>query len=110
MINNDPNNDPNNDRYYYTLYHQSEDGSEWKIDLSIWISDPPHVERPPPADLIARLEDETRHAILWVKDHWYARPEYRMSVYSVDIYDAVLDHGVRTPGEFAAFLRAREQI
>jgi hypothetical protein len=33
-----------------------------------------------------------------------------MSVYSMDIYDAVLDHGVRTPSEFAAFLRAREQI
>jgi hypothetical protein len=30
-----------------------------------------------------------------------------MTVYSVDIYDAVLDHGVRTPEEFAAYLRER---
>ncbi len=102
-----PANDPNDDRYYYALFYQSDGGHEWKIDISIWIADPPHVERLPPSSLIARLNDETRLAILWIKDHWFARPEYRMTVYSVDIYDAVLDHGVRTPEEFAAYLRER---
>ena len=102
-----PTDDPNEDRYYYALFYQSEDGSEWKIDISIWIADPPHVERLPADDLITRLNDATRLAILWIKDQWFARPEYRMTVYSVDIYDAVLDHGVRTPEEFAAYLRER---
>lgn len=102
-----PTNDPNDDRYYYALFYQGVDGHEWKIDLSIWIADPPHVERLPPSSLIARLNDATRLAILWIKDQWFARPEYRMTVYSVDIYDAVLDHGVRTPEEFAAYLRER---
>jgi hypothetical protein len=101
--------DPRDDRYYYALFYQSENGHEWKVDISIWIADPPHVERLPPANLVARLNDETRLAILWIKDQWYARPEYRMTVSSVDIYDAVLDHGVRAPTEFAAYLRAREQ-
>jgi hypothetical protein len=102
-----PANDPNDDRYYYALFYQSDGSHEWKIDISIWISDPPHVERLPPSSLIARLNDETRLAILWIKDQWFARPEYRMTVSSVDIYDAVLDHGVRTPEEFAAYLRER---
>jgi hypothetical protein len=88
---------------------QGEDGHAWKIDISIWIATPPHVERLRPADLIARLSDATRLAILWIKDEWFARPEYRVTVSSADIYDAVLDHGVRTPAAFAAFLLAREQ-
>jgi hypothetical protein len=103
-----PAHDPNDDRYYYALSYQGDDGHEWKIDLSIWIADPPHVERLPSADFVMRVNDETRLAILWIKDQWFARPEYRKTVYSVDIYDAVLDHGVRTPDEFAAYLRARE--
>jgi hypothetical protein len=103
-----PAQDPNDDRYYYALFYQGDDGHEWKIDLSIWIADPPHVERLPSADFVMRVNDETRLAILWIKDQWFARPEYRKTVYSVDIYDAVLDHGVRTPDEFAAYLRARE--
>jgi hypothetical protein len=102
-----PANDPNDDRYYYALFYQGAGGHEWKIDISIWIADPPHVERLPSSSLIARLNDETRLAILWIKDQWFARPEYRVTVYSVDIYDAVLDHGVRTPEEFAAYLRER---
>jgi hypothetical protein len=104
-----PANAPNDDRYYYALFYQGAGGHEWKIDISIWIADPPHVERLPPSSLIARLNDETRLAILWIKDQWFARPEYRIAVSSVDIYDAVLDDGVRTPEEFAAYLRAREQ-
>lgn len=105
-----PANDPNNDRYYYALFYQGGDGHEWKIDISIWIATPPHVERLPYSELIARLNDETRLAILWIKDQWFARPEYRMTVSSVDLYDAVLDHGVRTPDEFTAYLRAREKV
>jgi hypothetical protein len=104
-----PTNDPNDDRYYYALFYQSDGDHEWKIDISIWIADPPHVERLPPSSLIGRLNDETRLSILWIKDQWFARPEYRVTISSVDIYDAVLDHGVRTPEEFAAYLRARGQ-
>jgi hypothetical protein len=50
---------------------------------------------------------ETRGAILWIKDIWHRRPCYPDVVGGVDIYDAVLNHGVREPAEFAAYLRAR---
>jgi hypothetical protein len=34
--------------------------------------------------------------ILRIKDAWYQLPAYRREVSSIDIYDAVLQHGVRT--------------
>jgi hypothetical protein len=57
-----------------------------------------------------RLTDETRLAILWIKDVWHRRPTYPYEVGGVDVYDAVLEHGVRTPDEFAAHLRARGRL
>ena len=34
--------------------------------------------------------------ILRIKDAWYQLPAYRREVSGIDIYDAVLQHGVRT--------------
>src|SRR5262249_15202348 len=42
----------------------------------------------------------TRLAILWIKEVWHHWPGYRNGVTSLDIYDAVLQHGIRTPAEF----------
>lgn len=57
--------------------------------------------------MIARLTPETRLAILWIKDVWHRRPEYRTSVTSMYLYTAVLDHGVRDPDGFGAWLSDR---
>jgi hypothetical protein len=58
-----------------------------------------------------RLRDavtpEERRAILRVKDVWHRRPEYPDTVGGVEIYTAVVEHGVRTGEEFAAWLTAR---
>jgi hypothetical protein len=81
----------------------------WKVD--IWVVDDP--DRQPDLaharELPKRLTAETRVAILGVKDAWAGRPEYRREVRSWDIYTAVLDHGVRTPAQFEAWLRRRER-
>jgi hypothetical protein len=42
-----------------------------------------------------------------VKSVWASRPEYSSVVRSFDIYTAVLDGGVRTPDDFAAWLAQR---
>lgn len=96
--------------YYVGLrYHDGGDPANamWKIDC--WLL--PEGSPRPEVDLLAclkrELTDETRLAILWIKDAWHTRSSYRDTVLSVDIYDAVLDHGVRTPADFAAYLRAR---
>ena len=38
---------------------------------------------------------------------WHTRPVYPYEVGGTDVYDAVLEHGVRTPTEFDAYLRER---
>ena len=42
--------------------------------------------------------------MLRIKDEWHRRPEYPGEVGGLEIYTAVLEDGVRTPGQFAAWL------
>ena len=98
---------PADERYYFVTYYETEAGDEWKIDLTLWLSDAPRPHLGHLDDLRRRLTDETRLAILWIKDVWHRLPVYPEEVSGVDVYDAVLEHGVRTPDEFAAYLRLR---
>ena len=91
------------DRYYFAVLYDTPAGIEWKIDISFWLADSIHPE-PVHDALEQRLTPETRLVILWIKDTWYRLPAYRHEIYSVDIYDAVLQHGVRTPAEFDSYL------
>ena len=94
------------DRYYFGVYYHASSGTEWKVDISFWLGVGEHPE--PFHESIGRqLTEETRLTILWIKDVWYRLPTYRNQVYSVDIYDAVLAHGVRTPTEFDEYLIKR---
>ena len=91
------------DRYYFGVYFHAISEIEWKIDISFWIGVEEHPE--PVHEAVARkLTEETRLSILWIKDVWYRLSTYRDQVFSVDIYDAVLEHGVRTPSEFDVYL------
>lgn len=95
------------DGLYLGVDYQTAAGDEWKLDLWFIVEgtiqfDLVHVEALPP-----RLTPETRLAILRIKDVWHRHPTYRSEVRSYDIYEAVLDHGVRTPDAFAAYLAAR---
>jgi len=96
----------NDPRYYFPVHYRLPEGEEWKIDISFWLDT---FERPETVhDVIApKITEDHRLTILWIKDIWYRLPTYRTQVYSVDIYDAVLNHEVRTPGEFDIYLRAR---
>ena len=102
-----PTGQPQDEGYYWGVRSHTAAGDEWKID--IWFL-PRAVPRPEVAlleTLPKRLTPETRLAILWIKDLWHRLPTYRDRVLSVDIYDAVVDHGVRTPVEFDAYLVER---
>ena len=97
------------DGLYLGLDYRTAGGDDWKLDLWFILEgttqfDLEHVVALPP-----RLTPETRLAILRIKDVWHRRPTYRAEVRSYDIYAAVLDHGVRTPEAFAAYLAARAQ-
>ncbi|HVB20422.1 MAG TPA: hypothetical protein VNG51_00565 [Ktedonobacteraceae bacterium] len=101
-----PTNLPIDERHYFGVYHDTTTGHEWKIDVSFWLMPGIHPE-PVHEAVEQQLTPETRLAILWIKDEWYQLPTYRNEVYSTDIYDAVLQYGVRTPGEFDRYLAQR---
>jgi hypothetical protein len=94
--------------YYWGVRYRAHAGTEWKLDLWFWPrrAAAPDVEHA--AAIRERLTPETRIAILWLKDLARAPGTFGPgSIPSIDIYDAVLDHGVRTPAAFAAYLAAR---
>lgn len=95
------------ERYYFVLYYETQAGQEWKIDLSFWLSEKPHTQLAHLAYLSERLTEETRVAILWIKDIWHRFPSYPYQIGGTDIYDAVLEHGVRTPAQFEVYLFER---
>jgi hypothetical protein len=102
-----PDADPASDRYYFVFRHMAEQGQTWKIDLSFFFSDQmlgalDHLDW-----LQGELTEETRLAILWIKDIWYRLPAYPYRVGGYQVYDAVLKAGVRTLDEFDAYLIAR---
>jgi len=49
---------------------------------------------------MGRLTKETRDAIIRIKSQVCKRPGYRSEFGSKAVYDAVLDHGVRTADEW----------
>ena len=102
-----PSADPGDQRHYVVCYLETDSGRRWKLDLSFWTAAGRRGELEHPAWLEATLTAETRLAILRLKDRWYRRPEYPYTVGGSDIYDAVINHGVRTEDELARYLAER---
>ena len=94
-------------RYYFVARHQTEAGGEWKIDVSLWSPESPPGPLAHAEQLRRQLTPETRLAILWIKDAWHRLPSYPNVVGGMDVYEAVLEHGVRTPEQFGRYLRRR---
>ncbi len=97
---------PHDERYFFMVYYDRQTESDWKIDISFWLADGTHPE-PIFEAVKQQLTPETRLAILRIKDVWCKLPFYRQEVSSVDIYDAVLQNGVRTLDEFDQYLSER---
>ncbi len=107
--------DTRDSRYYFQVYYRTDPGHDWKLDISFWLADDPREDEAAYLEtLVGRLDPEARLAILWIKSLWVESPQRRDPAYgrevsSVDIYDAVLEHGVRTPEGFDAYLTARSK-
>jgi hypothetical protein len=104
-----PSGQPADQRYYFVVRYATAADQRWKIDISIWLSDAQRNQLGHLDDLARRLTDETRLAILWIKDIWHRLPTYPDEVSGTDIYAAVLDHGVRTPEQFTTYLQERSR-
>jgi hypothetical protein len=99
------------DGYYWGIRYESEPGIEWKLDL--WFVAEGTTRRMGSSQmegLAARLTPAARRTILRLKSLWFEHPRYRHIIYSTDIYDAVLEHGVETPEQFEGYLRERGKL
>ena len=94
-------------RYYSVARHETKAGDEWKIDVSLWSPQAPPGPSAHAEELRRRLTPETRLAVLWIKDVWHRLPSYPERVSGMDVYEAVLEQGVRTPEQFGGYLRRR---
>jgi hypothetical protein len=75
----------------------------WKIDLWAFDSDECRTKVCECDALGSRLNDQNRLTILRLKSQLWDKPQYRDTITSQDVYEAVLDRGVETMDEFAKY-------
>jgi len=97
------------ERYFFLVFYEPEERPEWKLDIAFWLGEGIHPE-PVHEAIVQQLTPEARLTILRIKDAWYQLPAYRREVSRTDIYDAVLQHGVRTLADIDDYLRARGKL
>lgn len=92
------------DERYHVPIVLSRNDQTWRIDLTLWLNDPHTNLTAWHENLRDTVTTEQRATILRIKDVWHRLPSYPDQVGGIQIYTAVLDDGVRTPQEFAAWL------
>jgi len=95
---------------YWGVYLGDERDGAWKIDIWMTDSDDFKAVREYTERISRRLSVANRQAIIDIKTDCWRHPQYRKSFSSVDIYDAVLDHGINSIDEFWKFLRSRGRL
>ena len=82
-------------------------GQCWRIDPTLWLHDAHLNVTRWYEELRDRITAEQRSAVLRIEGTWHRRPTYPDQVGALDIYTAVIDDGVDTPRQFAAWLVQR---
>ncbi|PYE53190.1 hypothetical protein [Deinococcus yavapaiensis] len=103
-----PSGKPGDERHYFVLRYAAATGRLWKVDVTFWCSP---ILRPHRADaehLAREMTSAQRLAVLWIKSVWCERPEYPEDVGGMDVYEAVLHHGVMSLEDFERFLARRD--
>ncbi|MBI2594053.1 hypothetical protein HYW44_05435 [Candidatus Daviesbacteria bacterium] len=78
----------------------------WKIDIHFVLKkDSKGVQKT--QEVADRLTDEIRKIILKIKGVVFKSPKFRKEIFSMDIYNAVLNKGVKNINEFKDYLRER---
>lgn len=94
------------DERYHLVISLARSGRTWRIDLTLWLNDPHANVAAWHESLRDTVTVDQRSAILWIKDVWHRLPGHPDRVGGLQIYNAVLDDGVRTPQQFAEWLAA----
>jgi hypothetical protein len=92
------------DERYHVPVTVERAGGPWRVDLTLWLHDPHANVTRWHESLRETITAEQRSAVLRIKDVWHRLPTYPDQVSGMEIYTAVLEHGVRTPDQFGAWL------
>lgn len=78
---------------------------EWKID--IWAIDVNEMvqRKKELADLQAGTKGTLKRIILEIKNYYCKHPEYRYGFHSLDVYQAVIEAGIKTSAGFAKWMK-----
>jgi len=90
------------DGLYWMVEYVADPDVEWKLDLWFLLEGTTQFDLEHMKTLPARLTPELRATILRIKEAVAADPSSPKGP-SYEIYEAVLDHGVRTPEEYARY-------
>ena len=82
----------------------------WKLDLWTARADEFAAAEPKRQTWASLMSDELRSYVLAIKEAVCTAPEYRKSLLSVHIYEAVLEQGVRGVEEFRQWWRERTGV
>ena len=91
------------DGLYWMVEYVADPDVEWKLDLWFLLDGTTQFDLEHMKTLPARLTPEIRAAILRIKEAVAADPSFPKGP-SYEIYEAVLDHGVQTPEEYAGYV------
>jgi hypothetical protein len=94
------------DGLYWMVEYVSDAGVAWKLDLWFILEGTTQFDLQHLETLAPRLTRDARLAILRIKHALRDRPPAEQ-LPSYQIYEAVLDHGVRTPDDFVRHLETR---
>jgi len=98
---------PGEHGFYWGLRAAPPGGGEtWKLD--IWTARAQEYHREARERWERLMTEDHRLHILAIKDAVWDSPEYRHTLLSVHIYEAVLDHGVRGLDAFMDWWRGRD--
>ena len=90
------------DGLYWMVEYVADPDVEWKLDLWFLLEGTTQFDLEHMKTLPSRLTPEIRAAILRIKQAVAADPSSPKGP-SYEIYQAVLDHGIRTPEEYARY-------
>lgn len=76
----------------------------WKLDLHFLLKEDARG-REKTRQLKQKLTEENKKMILKIKNQIASNPQYRKQIFSMDIYEAVLEYGVKNLEEFRQYLQ-----
>lgn len=89
---------------YLGVFAKGKEDSEWKIDIR-FVKDSLVRAEKYIEEIQNKLNDENREIILEIKSEICAHPKYiNKEIFGVDVYDAVLDAGVKNFDDFKKYL------